>query len=529
MRTSKLNRKKMQFVAIIAVTITSTPLIMIDENPIFNNGELVVSVTEKARPVNKAKVVLTYPNKDVANFETNKKGYAVSKKNNTPEIRLSAGAYQIEVSKSKYRSQKHRIYIPESGYVEKIIKLKQANNPPMANAGAAAFVQPNTKVYLDGSKSRDPDMPKNLLPEEMTDYDFQDEFGAPNGNRIETYQWRIVAKPESSQAGLENAFSSKASIIPDVEGDYDLTLSVSDGIDTHSDSIQVKCDFPYARKKHLPEPRGGHSSSIVKDKAYIIGGWHNVFKNSNFEYDFTRDTWMTKAPIETSRNHHLSFAYKSRIYVIGGHNKKYPNGISKVESYDPLFDTWSIKRPMPTPRYNLCAVLYQGKIYTFGGANGRKSFEVYDPIKDQWEIKPNMPVARFRHTCSEINGKIYLIGGKNTEDLNVEYDIQNGNWTLKKPMPTPRYYLSSSVLDGKIYVIGGHGRIRGVGIRNVEEYNPQKDEWKIMTSLPSPLDIHSMSVYSNKVYIFGGEKLFGKSSTMDTNQVYNPLFESKNL
>ncbi len=44
-----------------------------------------------------------------------------------------------------------------------------------------------------------------------------------------TYQWEFVSKPSASTAELSDATSAKPTFTPDVEGDYALALTVSDG------------------------------------------------------------------------------------------------------------------------------------------------------------------------------------------------------------------------------------------------------------------------------------------------------------
>ncbi|PCI29174.1 MAG: hypothetical protein COB67_04570 [SAR324 cluster bacterium] len=520
---------QMQAVAIMAVSLTSMPLIMIDENPIFSKGSLVIKVSSQGVPVKGAKITLISPEKEKTYWVSNAKGYALAKvakdRTGNSEIELDSGSYRLEVEKETFGKRKIKVFVPESGFVEQIVKLNLLNKAPIANAGINAFIQPNTKITLDASKSRDPDMPAEDLQAYLTEQDFLDASGNPNGKRIETYRWQILSKPEYSNVELVDQNTVSPTLTPDKEGEYIVSVTVSDGIESNTDTVDIKVDFPYVRKANLPMAKGGHSSNIVQKYAYIIGGWNVDFLDSVDAYDLKRDSWTPKAPLKIARNHHRSFVYQDKIYVVGGHNKEFPDGIATVEVYDPQFDSWTKASAMPTPRFNFSGNMYNGKFYTFGGKGGVKKVEVYDPLTDTWEKKSDMPVGRFRHTGSLVADKFYLIGGRGTESLVQEYDPVTDIWTNKAPMPSPRYYTRSAVLYNKIYVIGGFSFIKGTGRREVEAYDPQKDSWKMGTPLPTPLDIHSMNVYNKRIYIFGGEEAFGQSSAMDTNQVYNPLFE----
>ena len=55
-----------------------------------------------------------------------------------------------------------------------------------------------------------------------------------------TYQWEIVSKPSASTAELSDATSAKPTFTPDIEGDYALALTVSDGaLSSEKDFVRV--------------------------------------------------------------------------------------------------------------------------------------------------------------------------------------------------------------------------------------------------------------------------------------------------
>lgn len=529
-RKSGLSRRQMNLVAIVALTITSTPLVMIDDDPAFLKGSLVMKVSAADNPVEGAEIKLTGEDKNEIFLTTNRQGYAFlasvkKKKKGINEVNIDSGSYVAKVKKGNFSERTVRLFMPENGFVEKIIKLNQSNNPPIPVINSVAFAKPGTRVELDALKSRDPDQPVLDTGQTLVEEDFLDEFGNPNGKRVESYRWILASKPEGSKAFLENANKAKSLLIPDKTGSYEVALTLNDGLLSNTLSRVINCDFPFAMKAKLPQALGGHASSIVKGKAYIIGGWNNVFLNYTYEYDFKKDKWTIKTPLKTPRNHHLTFNYKGKIYVVGGHNQGQYAGISQVEVYNPDYDSWDIAAEMPTPRYTMSGNLFEGKFYTFGGQGGAKTIEVYDPFTDTWEKKKDMPIDRFRHTSSVVKGKFYLIGGRGTERMVQEFDPKTSLWKTKTPIPDGRYYHKSVVLEDKIYVIGGYSPTRREVIKEVALYDPATDTWKELSPVPLPVDIHSMNVFNKKIYIFGGEGLFGQSSTQDATQVYNPFFE----
>ena len=89
------------------------------------------------------------------------------------------------------------------------------NNAPVANAGLDQNVDVGTLVNLDGSASYDPD------------------------NDPLTYSWSFDSKPGGSTATFSNSNSETPSFTADKEGIYNVRLTVSDGVLTDDDGMQV--------------------------------------------------------------------------------------------------------------------------------------------------------------------------------------------------------------------------------------------------------------------------------------------------
>ena len=89
------------------------------------------------------------------------------------------------------------------------------NVAPVADAGDDITVQPNETALLDASASYD-----------------------ENGDSL-SYQWRFVSYPIGDYPALDDATSATPSFIPGLEGEYVLSVTVSDGITTTTDNVLV--------------------------------------------------------------------------------------------------------------------------------------------------------------------------------------------------------------------------------------------------------------------------------------------------
>ena len=288
----------------------------------------------------------------------------------------------------------------------------------------------------------------------------------------------------------------------------------------------------WAKRTDMPTARTSLSSSVVKDKIYVIGGRSaNVNLRTLEEYNPATDTWLPKADIPTARRGLASSVLNGKIYAIGGWSGV--NSLtSVVEEYDPVTNTWSKKANMPAgSRAGIGVGVIDGKIYVIGGwRNGGVSLstvEEYDPTTDTWTKKADMPTARGYLSAGVVNGKIYAIGGNlgaiaNWINLSTveEYDPTTDTWTKKADMPTARDNLSVSVVNEKIYAIGGAtSTVNDTSL--VEEYNPAIDAWTKRNDMPTARWGVATSAVNGKIYAIGGG-VAGKFEVFSTVEEYTP-------
>ncbi|MBL4713820.1 MAG: hypothetical protein JKY64_04770 [Alcanivorax sp.] len=120
-----------------------------------------------------------------------------------------------------------------------------ANSPPVADAGADQSAKTGEPVTLDGSASTDAD--GDLL----------------------TYQWALTEQPEGSVASLSDANTVDPSFTPDVDGEYVLTLTVSDGEATGvADQVTVTAATPNS----APTADAGQDQSVFVSDVVNLNG-----------------------------------------------------------------------------------------------------------------------------------------------------------------------------------------------------------------------------------------------------------------
>ncbi|TKB56070.1 PKD domain-containing protein [Ferrimonas aestuarii] len=124
------------------------------------------------------------------------------------------------------------------------VRISDVNIAPVARIISGGYALPGASVRLDGSGSSDAD-----------------------GDAL-TYQWHLVSAPPNSQARLSASDLAQVNLTPDIEGDYVIALTVSDGVYV-SDLVTTTLH----RDNRPPIAHAGHDQWVSNgDSVQLDGG-----------------------------------------------------------------------------------------------------------------------------------------------------------------------------------------------------------------------------------------------------------------
>lgn len=219
---------------------------------------------------------------------------------------------------------------------------------------------------------------------------------------------------------------------------------------------------------------------FVQEGAVI--GWKPIA--DAMEYDPANDTWRALAPMSVARGSAVAMAVNGKIYVIGGSGMspgETPRAVNPfepqrtmnlVEEYDPATNTWRTRTPMSTPRNHAFFGEVGGKIYVIGGRVGTPFVgtssstdvtEVYDPATDKWgaPLAP-LPTSRSGGASGVYNGRIYTAGGEFQDGRMMAafraveaYDVASNTWITMPKMLIPRHGLAGAFVGSTFHLISG--------------------------------------------------------------------------
>ncbi|GAV85023.1 Met_10 domain-containing protein/TYW3 domain-containing protein/Kelch_2 domain-containing protein/Kelch_4 domain-containing protein/Kelch_6 domain-containing protein [Cephalotus follicularis] len=172
-----------------------------------------------------------------------------------------------------------------------------------------------------------------------------------------------------------------------------------------------------------PSPRLGHTSSLVGDCMFVIGGrgdplnilsdvW--IFDTAKNEWTLSECTGSNFPP----RHRHAAVVVGSNIYVFGGlNNNMIFSCLHVLDTENLCWKELSVGGDQPCARHSHSMVAYRSQIFLLGGYDGEKalgdlySFDVQSSIWKKEKPVGRYPHARFSHSMFVYKNYLGVIGG----------------------------------------------------------------------------------------------------------------------
>lgn len=222
-----------------------------------------------------------------------------------------------------------------------------------------------------------------------------------------------------------------------------------------------------------PCPRMGHTSNILGDSMYVIGGRADPLSVLNDVWVFTMGTkeWsllQCSGSQFSPRHRHAAAVMGSKIYIFGGvDNNSIVSSLFVLDTHNLQWAEIPIRGEWPSPRHSHTMLAYGDHLYMFGGCDGEKALGnlyAFNVQTCKWK-KLNMdgrkPTARFSHSMFIYKSYLGIIGGcpvsQHHQELSL-LDLHSFLWKhfMVESTGTDLFVRSTaSVLGDELVMIGG--------------------------------------------------------------------------
>lgn len=309
-----------------------------------------------------------------------------------------------------------------------------------------------------------------------------------------------------------------------------------------------------------PTARQGHASVAIGRKIFVFGGCVQEIKcfNDLHSLDTGSNEWaeeFTSGDLPEPRGGHTATLVGTDVYVFGGANTE--ASFDDVHKLDLRHMRWS-RVPLasdssrPAARTNHAAAAEaNGRLYVFGGysddggkfLNDLWQLELLSPSEEataaagkaRWTrlaTEGQVPVAREGHSLTVAGLQLVVVGGytvegHSTNDVHT-FDLQQRTWhrlDVPKPLPPPRQAHSAARHGREIVVAGGCdlSEARPVCFNDAWGLDLSTGRWRQRSSaVPrwQAREGNSASFVEGKMFLFGGCQIgsscFSDVAVLDT-------------
>ncbi|KAK9151781.1 hypothetical protein Syun_010090 [Stephania yunnanensis] len=238
-------------------------------------------------------------------------------------------------------------------------------------------------------------------------------------------------------------------------------------LDTQSGLLEA------ANFESCPSPRMGHTSSVVGDLVFVIGGRGDPLKilNDVWMLDVDENEWRLlecAGSVFPPRHRHAAAVAGSKIFIFGGLNNVTIFASMYVLDTESLrWNEVTVQGEWPTARHSHAMVSNGSQLFMFGGYDGEKalddlySFNIRTYLWKKEKTVGRIPRERFSHSMFIYKNYLGIIGGCPVRQHYQEMallDMQSGIWKhvmLNSAMSYLFVRSSANVVGDDLVMIGG--------------------------------------------------------------------------
>ncbi|KAM3345443.1 tRNA wybutosine-synthesizing protein 2/3/4 [Capsicum galapagoense] len=261
-----------------------------------------------------------------------------------------------------------------------------------------------------------------------------------------------------------------------------------------------------------PCPRVGHTSSVIGNSMYVIGGRadpSNIL-NDVWIFNVTKKDWRL---LECSgspflpRHRHAAAAVGSRIYVFGGiRNDMIYSSLYALDTQNFEWSEVQVQGDSPCARHSHSMAAYGTQIFVFGGYDGHKalgdlySFDVKTCIWKKEKMIGRPPAAKFSHSMFIYKKYLGIIGGcpvsRHNQRLSL-LSLESHCWkhiSISSIGEDLFVRSSTNIVDNDLIMIGGGAACYAFGTKFSE---PVKiNLLPLIKQIESPTHLHEENMHA---------------------------------
>lgn len=247
----------------------------------------------------------------------------------------------------------------------------------------------------------------------------------------------------------------------------------------------------------FPKSATSYSVCAVSNSIVVMGGiFENRIISDVWKFDSVKRIWIEMPPLLKPRARHSSGVLQDRLFVLGGITYETTSSIidlDTIESYDSKIKAWTVVGNSPFPRSLSQVVSHNEMLMEVGGLQGGVKVNTIDSytLSENGKMKSTgeqfiLPEAIQLAQIVVINGIFYIIWEDSKKMIAL--NPQKRTFQTLADLHYSHKYSGATVLGEKIYVTGGLVDSRPINV--VECYDPSTDTWTIENTMKEMRAFH---------------------------------------